>query len=365
MGTTRPKGKQRKKHFMDLEDAMATQALWEHERMQTAAALRPKITRLSQAELAQAEAAVEILRDTGYSLLDAVRHGFRSAPAAGQEARPIKDALQQFLAEREPFVGPRRHQSLRTTGEQFLQFVGANVSIADITTERVLKWLRAKGDLKKKSWNNYRADLFTLFAWCAARPRSWITENPVTPVPQHKIIRALPERLEVGQARELMLYLEEKHPEWCVCFVLTLFLGIRPDRKSGELAKLAACVERDGLGKYLCNGALHITAEISKDQRSRQAMVPTNVEQWLSRYKVTPTAIWPESHLTYQFIRDRFQIPHDGLRHTAISAHVSLHGSFADAACQFGNSESMIRAHYFNRMSKDEAAEFYRILPRL
>ncbi|MEO6002373.1 MAG: hypothetical protein ABIZ04_16135 [Opitutus sp.] len=147
-------------------------------------------------------------------------------------------------------------------------------------------------------------------------------------------------------------------------FVLALFLGIRPDRKSGELAKLAECVARDGLGKYFCNGVLHVTAEISKDRRSRQTVVPPNVEQWPRRYEVTPRSICPERHLTYQSIRDKFQIPHDGLRHTAISAHVSLHGSFADAACQFGNSESMIRAHYINRMSKEEAAEIYGIVPR-
>jgi hypothetical protein len=56
-------------------------------------------------------------------------------------------------------------------------------------------------------------------------------------------------------------------------------------------------------------------------------------------------------------------LPHDGLRHTAISAFVSCHGSFADAAMQFGNSESMIRTHYFNRMTKAEAEAFYAIIP--
>jgi hypothetical protein len=68
---------------------------------------------------------------------------------------------------------------------------------------------------------------------------------------------------------------------------------------------------------------------------------------------------WP----TYAAIREKFKIPHDGLRHTAISAFVSCHGSFADAAMQFGNSESMIRTHYFNRMTKTEAEAFYAIVP--
>lgn len=331
--------------------------------MQTAAALRPKITRLTQAELAQAEAAAELLRGTGFTLIDAARHLFRNAPSTPTEARPIEDCLQAFLRERAPFVGPRRHQSLRTTSEQFISYVGERTALTDVSTETVLKWLRSKGDLKKKSWNNYRADLFTFFAWCLGRPRSWIEENPVAAVPQHRIVRGMPERLEIGPARELMAFLEEHHPEWCVYFVLALFLGVRPDQQTGELAKLSACVARDGVEKYFCNGVLHVTAEIAKDRRSRQTVVPPNAEKWLQHYPVTPVAICPEGRLTYQAIRDRFKIPHDGLRHTAISAHVSLHGSFAEAASQFGNSESMIRKHYFNRMSKSEAVAFYEIFP--
>jgi len=73
MGTVRPKSRQRKQHFLHWEDAAATQAAWENERMMNAAALRPKITRLTQAELAQAEAAVEVLRGSGLSLIDAAR----------------------------------------------------------------------------------------------------------------------------------------------------------------------------------------------------------------------------------------------------------------------------------------------------
>ena len=49
MGTTRPKGRQRKEHCMNLEDSESTQAVWEHERMQTAASLRRK-SRGSHAE---------------------------------------------------------------------------------------------------------------------------------------------------------------------------------------------------------------------------------------------------------------------------------------------------------------------------
>jgi integrase len=243
------------------------------------------------------------------------------------------------------------------------RFLGPKTLIGDITTQDIMRWLESKGQVSKRTWNGYRNDAQTFFEWFCARPRQWIAENPVKPVPQHKLARSLPERLEVDTARELMATLEREYPQWCLYFTLALFLGVRPDMANGETMKLAKVIERDGVKKYFCNGVLHISAEVAKDKRSRQTQIPPNVAQWLERYPPTPDAICPGDWLAYAEIRKRFKIPHDGLRHTAISAHVSLHGSFADAASQFGNSETMIRTHYFNRMSRDEALEFYATTP--
>jgi DNA-binding transcriptional regulator PaaX len=65
----------------------------------------------------------------------------------------------------------------------------------------------------------------------------------------------------------------------------------------------------------------------------------------------------------YQEIRACFRIPHDGLRHTAVSAFVAKFGSLANAALEFGNSERIIREAYLRRMSKEEAEAFYGIFP--
>jgi hypothetical protein len=112
------------------------------------------------------------------------------------------------------------------------------------------------------------------------------------------------------------------------------FSGVRPDMAHGEIAKLAAAVKRDGVERYFRNGVLHISGEIAKDRRTRQIAVPENVTKWIQHYRIAPESICPADWETCQLIRDRFKIPHDGLRHTAILAHVSAHGSFADAAAQ-------------------------------
>jgi hypothetical protein len=365
MGTIRPKAPQRKKHFLNPEDALATQAAWESERIMNGAAVRPKITRLTQAELAQAEAAVEMLKGTGITIIEATRFFLRQpAPTpASLVSRKVIDAHGEFLAERRPFVGNCQYENLRLAGENFFAFIGTDTLLADVTSKQVVAWLKSKGEIKKKTWNNYRNDLSTFFEWCVASPRRWIADNPVKEVPQHEILAALPERLAIDTARALMADIETTYSEWSLFFALSLFAGIRPDMANGEIFKLAAAVGRNGAEKYFCNGVVHITAEIAKDKRPRQTILPANLLQWIDRYSVTPTAICPGHWPTYGAIREKFQIPHDGLRHTAISAFVSRHGSFADAAMQFGNSESMIRTHYFNRMTKAEAEAFYAILP--
>ena len=365
LGTIRPKTPQRKQFFLNMEDAVATQAAWESERVLNGAALRPKITRLTLAELAQAEAASEMLKGTGLTLLEAVRQVFRHALHTTPKAisKPLGEAHHEFVEERRPFVGTGHLENLRLAGVRFIDFVGADIPLHEVTTKQVMDWLKSKGQIKKRTWNTYRNDLFTFFEWCTVKPRRWLADNPVKGVPQYEILATLPERLEIDGARALMAYIETAHPDWCLFFALCLFAGIRPDMANGEIKKLAAAVGRDGAGKYFCNGVVHIAADIAKDKRSRQTLLPSNLVQWIERYPATPAAICPGDWPTYAAIREKFKIPHDGLRHTAISAFVSCHGSFADAAMQFGNSESMIRTHYFNRMTKVEAEAFYAIVP--
>jgi hypothetical protein len=63
-------------------------------------------------------------------------------------------------------------------------------------------------------------------------------------------------------------------------------------------------------------------------------------------YPPTPEALNPGNFAEYQKIREKFAIPYDGLRHTAISAFVSKSGQIGLAAQEFGNSETAIRRRY-------------------
>ena len=51
------------------------------------------------------------------------------------------------------------------------------------------------------------------------------------------------------------------------------------------------------------------------------------------------------------------------MRHTYISMTVGAFRSVGDAALQAGNSEAIIRKHYLDLKSVEEADEFWRIVP--
>ena len=62
--------------------------------------------------------------------------------------------------------------------------------------------------------------------------------------------------------------------------------------------------------------------------------------------------------------RDKFRLTHDVLRHTFISMFVAKFRSLGEAALQAGNSESIIRKHYLDLKTTQEAEEFFGILPK-
>jgi hypothetical protein len=57
-------------------------------------------------------------------------------------------------------------------------------------------------------------------------------------------------------------------------------------------------------------------------------------------------------------------LSHDVLRHTFISMFIAKFRSLGEAALQAGNSESIIRKHYLDLKSKEEAEQFFGILPK-
>jgi len=64
------------------------------------------------------------------------------------------------------------------------------------------------------------------------------------------------------------------------------------------------------------------------------------------------------------YVRSRFELPHDTLRHTYISMTVGAFRSVGEASLQAVNSKLVIRRHYLDLKSVEEADAFWRIVPK-
>ena len=141
-------------------------------------------------------------------------------------------------------------------------------------------------------------------------------------------------------------------------FALALFAGIRPCVRHGEILKLKPEHVR------LDTGVILIEPEVSKVRMKRSVAIQPNLAAWLTAYPLDRFPIIPAN---LQHIREKvalkFPLSHDVMRHTFISMLVAKFRSIGEAAIQAGNSEGIIRRHYLDLKSPEEAAEFFGILP--
>jgi hypothetical protein len=351
-------GKRHRKKFRDPKEAKCFQSQKQAEALNISRAVRYVHTRLTDTQIDQAEAALTRLgeRYTFSQVVDFFFAHYQETSFKGS----LSEAALAFRGAMEGIVRDRTLLQLKSTLAQFERFT-ENPSLCEITTleiERFLKSLRGRDGISPaapKSWNNFRADLCLFFKWCIQKPRRWLALNPAADVARLRVERGHIEVLSLERARMLMDYVAGfKAGKYIWYFGLALFAGIRP---AGELTKLSRHRELVDFR----NRVIRISGAISKTGRSRQIKLRPNLYEWLSRY---PPEILPVNS-SYELgeIRQRFRLSRDVLRHTFCSAHVMAFGSFAEAALESGNSESIIRNHYLNVMPKEEAEAFWAITP--
>jgi hypothetical protein len=357
------RGKQRKRQFLSLADAEVQRDAWEAERVSAAAAMRPKITRLTYAQIVEAEACLELLRGTGFTLSDAAKALLRNPPLP-QCQLTFDAAYRQFLYERKPFLSPAQYCNYESPCRRLAEFLGLSTRLADVTTVGIAGWLTSL-QASSKTWNNYRGDLSVICSWFAAPPRRWLSENPVVGISRFRKRDTLPGPIEVlpcSVVREMMHWLEREKPNWVTIFGLAVFAGIRPDREDGEMFKLAKAVKRGDSAGLFRGDSLYLSASMTKDGRPRRVPITENLRKWIELYPLTDETLHGGTRAEYAAIRKQWNIPHDGLRHTSISACTALHG-ISEAAARHGTSERIIKDHYLSLLSTSDASDFYTIQP--
>ncbi|OAM87916.1 site-specific integrase [Termitidicoccus mucosus] len=356
-------GERVRKNFKTREDAIAERAALELRLLQSQSNLRGASTFLTEAQLREAEAAFLRLEKARRPLtfyLDYALANYREPEAALK----IADAIETYMKARkedvqQALIGKRQLRNIRLELTEFQRHFPTQ-TLAEVGTEALHAYIR-RDDGALKTQNNRRGVLCAFFNHAVRK--EWMTRNPVAKIPRNRIEhnRGSAEALTAERAAQLMAHVESVHGGAFVpFFALCLFAGIRPE---GEISKLPACDVR------LENSAITIEPWVSKVNMRRLVTIQPNLAAWLKAYPLDEYPVIPPKDKMKNIakkltrIRQKFGVGHDVLRHTFISMHVGKFRSMGDTALQAGNSESIIRRHYLNVTTQQEAGAFFAIMP--
>lgn len=351
-----------RKNFRTREEAAAEKSALEVKAAQTAHGMRTIATALMIDQVREAEAVFQRLRSQSCSLSFYVDFALNNYKAPDQQKK-LSAACADYIAAKQwefdqdqlsaPQMRHIRWEMKRLT-DQFTK-----QSVAEVTSNALITFLEAgKGGMK--THNNRRGLLSTFFKYCFQR--GWVAENPIAKVPHFRFRRkrGSAPTLSIAQVRAVMEFAETHQGGVLVpYFALCLFAGIRPGVPYGEITRLKPeLIDLDA-------GVIHIPAEVSKVRESRKTTIQPNLAAWLRAYPLKDCAVMVGN---FKKRRQKFGkqlgLSHDVMRHTFISMFVAKYRSIGEAALQAGNSESIIRKHYLDLKSKEEAEQFFGIVPK-
>ena len=351
-----------RKNFATKVEAGAEKTALEIRAAQLVSGIRLTSTFLTDDQLREAEAAFRRVAGSTHSLTFYLDYGltnYRESTAS----RLLKDAIADYRV-----IKQREHDQHLLSVSQ-LNHIKRHLTkldnrfpertVSDLTAEQLEAHCR-RGNASPKTYNNRRGILSTFIKF--AHQKGWVDAGLVEKIPYHRIAhrRGSARTKSAGQVQELMDFVEDYQGGRLVpYFVLCLFAGIRPCLRDGEASKLKPEHIR------LDTGVIHVEPEVAKTGMKRNVTIQSNLAAWLQAYPLDKIPIVPPNmqHLRAA-IAKRFNLSHDVMRHTFISMFVAKFRSMGEAALQAGNSETIIRKHYLDLKSKDEAEQFFSILPK-
>jgi integrase len=355
-------GRRVRKNFATRAEAEAERQVLEVQSLQGETAVRTAITRLTDEQLHEAEAAFLRLKVAPQPLLVYLECGLANYRESNTKM-PLAEAVAEYVAAKQTEVArvllsERQLRSIKYELESFKAWF-PSFALGQFSTATLPPYLE-RGSPSLKTYNNRRGVLSTFFKF--AHRKDWIAANPVEKTPHHRIRhrRGSATTITAEQAAKLMAYVETfKGGAFVPYFALCLFAGIRPSVLCGEIAKLRPEHVR------LDTGVIHIEPDVSKVRMKRNVSIQPNLAAWLRAY---PLARYPIIPINVAKARrkvfEEFGLTHDVLRHTFISMFVARFRSIGEAALQAGNSEGIICKHYLDLKSQAEAEQFFSILPK-
>jgi len=374
-----------REHFSHKAEADSRQAEVEQERKK----LGEQVVDIPPRLRADAVMAAEILRGTGYTLVEAAR-AMVKAVEKDSAGLGVRDAVDLFIRTRDKQSDNYR-SLLGARMEQFTKFFEGRKTTA-ITAEDCQRFLDGiAGRASVGTVTHYRTAVSMFFHWCHARGYS--ANNPAKLTAKPKKEQTPAEILTPDQVRRI---LEACDAEILPGVVLQVFCGIR----AAEIARLDWLAIRrhertvkDKVDKEI-SYTITVGAAAAKTSSRRVVDIPEAAVDWLGlneptsdKDKLRVGLIWPKKERardlwTLARVRAGFgpfftdykpakeaqaaagammPWPDNALRHSAISYHLALTGDLARVTYQAGNSPKVAMAHYNGLATPQDAEEFYEI----
>jgi len=312
---------------------------------------RLKPTRLTAAQVREAEACFERLASAGHLTLQAAVDFYLANWKAPVTRISVADALDKFLAD-------KRARNLRPVSldnmasrTRALRVLHGHRHVDEITTD-ALKSLIHRDGCGPTTRNNTRRLLNNVFRWCVKA--GYCAANPVQPIEYVKADHGEPDILSVAECQRLLDTASTyRNGALMPYLVLALFGAIRP----AEVCRLA------WRNVDLEAGVVTITGSMAKMRSRRVVQLSDNAVAMLRPFALRRAPITLPSHrkvfarLTRAAGFKRWTP--DVLRHSGISYHLAQHQHEGQTATWAGNSPDIIMRHYRGLVRPAEAEAFW------
>lgn len=352
------KGKRHSKRFQSEAEAETHLSLMRVQYLNDDVLHRPRMTTLTDSQLRDAEAAIELLVGKEASLVDVATEFVRKRTFPKLE---LGQAIDRFMdAKKREGLRPRTIETLDHLLARFVR--GQEFTMVSTLTEKdCLRWIDSGKAPKTKRERHFALTGF--FRWLSGHKidgQLVIGDNPMANLRPVRVPAYDPEILTADQCKALMKAAQEhRNGEWTPYFTLALFLAMRPS----EITDMAAWNGWESIDFE----EKRVEIRSSKTGQKRVAAIPENALAFLRASKAAGHPIQPAGIAkNLRNIRKAAKITHwprDIMRHTGISMRVASGETQAAVADWAGNSVSMIRKHYDGLAKKKESEAFCEIEP--
>jgi integrase len=328
-----------------------------------------KVLELTAADASSYMYAVEQLKGLGLPLHDAVAQFVHAAKTLGGQPlsaaadyyaqrnratvtrRTVPDVVDELLKDRKE-TSLRNQQTLRSHLNRFKASFATE--IGRVTTAQMEAWISKIGGTKR-TWNNLRCSLVTLFRF--ARTRGYLPKGATTEADEIERRKVPSSAANIYSPEELERVLYAADARVLPALAIGAFTGLR----SASVARL-----RWENVKW-AQRVIEVPGEIAKNGKRYLLPLLPSLAAWLAPYRARKgkviTGVRLDPSIRATFAAAGVKRLHNGLRDSFISYRVASTMNLPQVAYEAGNSVEMIRSKYLEARTKREAKAWFAVKP--